>query len=73
MNTRSADSTFHRGDAVVLALGTYQGTPGVFLQLKEDTNWADIMEPGGNVRSHPVRWLAYSATTAPGSTELRRS
>jgi hypothetical protein len=45
----------------VLAIGTYQGTQGVFLRLREDPAWADITEPNGRVRCHPVAWLAHSA------------
>jgi hypothetical protein len=67
MSTRPADATFHEGDQVVLAQGSYQGTLGVFLRLKEDPNWADITEPAGNVRSHPVRWLAHSPAVIPVS------
>lgn len=48
---------FLAGDHVVLAEGTYQGTSGIFLKLREDVNWADIEERNGAVRSHPVRWL----------------
>jgi hypothetical protein len=73
MSTPPADPTFHEGDKVVLAQGSYQGTLGVFLRLKEDANWADITEPGGNVRSHPVRWLAHSVTSNPGLTKPRPS
>jgi hypothetical protein len=51
---------FRAGDNVVLAEGTYQGTPGVFLKLREDVNWADIKELNGAVRSHPLRWLQHS-------------
>ena len=51
------------GDNVVLAEGTYQGTLGVFLQLREDVNWADIKERNGTVRSHPVSWLQHSNPT----------
>lgn len=54
---------FHEGDEVVLANGTYQGTPGVFLGLREDVKWADIKERNGRIRSHPVAWLARSAGT----------
>jgi hypothetical protein len=57
---------FREGDEVVLAEGTYQGTPGVFLRLKEDVNWADITERNGSVRSHPVAWLAHST----GATQV---
>lgn len=51
---------FQAGDNVVLAEGAYQGTPGEFLSLREDANWADIQERNGRVRSHPVRWLQHS-------------
>jgi hypothetical protein len=61
MNTQPE---FHEGDKVVLAQGSYQGTPGVFLRLKEDPNWADITERDGSVRSHPMVWLAHSERTS---------
>jgi hypothetical protein len=61
MNTRSVEKAFCAGDEVVLAEGTYQGTPGVFLRLREDTAWADITQRDGSVRSHPVAWLAHAA------------
>lgn len=56
-------STFCAGDQVVLDRGTYQGTMGVFVRLKQDANWADIMErnwrplepPGSMARSRPER------------------
>ena len=54
---------FREGDEVVLATGTYQGTQGVFLRLREDAAWADIAERNGSIRSHPVAWLAHSAST----------
>ena len=50
-------STFHKGDDVLLAEGTYQGTTGVFLNLRTDPKWADIRESNSEVRSHPVEWL----------------
>jgi hypothetical protein len=59
--------TFQEGDEVVLALGSYQGALGVFLRLKEDAAWADIRERNGDIRSHPVAWLAYAAKAAPGN------
>jgi len=58
----AASAAFREGDEVVLAEGTYQGTPGVFLRLREDTNWADITERNGSIRSHPVVWLTHSTT-----------
>jgi hypothetical protein len=61
---RLVNPGFREGDEVVLADGTYQGTPGVFLRLKEDTNWADITECNGRIRSHPVVWLVHSRTVA---------
>jgi hypothetical protein len=65
-NTETAVPAFCAGDEVVLARGTYQGTPGVFLRLSDDVRWADITERNGNVRSHPVEWLAHS-TGASGN------
>jgi hypothetical protein len=62
-NKRSVDPIFREGDEVVLAEGSYQGTPGVFLRLREDANWADITERDGNIRSHPLAWLAHSSAT----------
>jgi len=67
MSTPLAGPTFREGDEVVLANGTYQGTLGAFLRLREDVNWADITERSGAVRSHPVIWLAHSASAIPGS------
>lgn len=52
---------FRNGEAVIVARGTYPGTPGVFLRLREDPAWADIEESGGDVRSHPVAWLDHAA------------
>lgn len=60
INTRCVGPVFREGDEVVLAEGTYQGTPGVFVRLNDDVNWATITERGGSVRSHPVAWLAHS-------------
>jgi len=61
MNTRE----FREGDEVVLATGSHQGTPGVFLRLRPDASWADIRERDGSIRSHPVVWLAHSTEAAP--------
>jgi len=65
MSTRPAGPAFQEGDEVVLANGTYQGTSGVFLRLREDVKWADITERNGRVRSHPVVWLARAAGAVP--------
>jgi len=51
---------FSKGDEVVLAQGTYQGTLGVFAGLRKDVKWADIIERNGSIRSHPVAWLEHS-------------
>lgn len=59
-STEPAVAAFGEGDEVVLAKGSYQGTLGIFLRLKEDPKWADITERDGSVRSHPVEWLAHS-------------
>lgn len=58
--TRPVGPVFREGDRVVLAEGTYQGTPGLFVRLKGDVNWADILERNGSIRSHPVVWLAHA-------------
>ena len=60
--SNSLETAFREGDEVVLAKGTYQGTLGVFLHLREDIHWADITERNGNVRSHPVEWMAKTIT-----------
>ena len=67
INTARVHPVFREGDEVVLAEGTYEGTPGVFLRLKEDVNWADITERNGRIRSHPVVWLAYSRLAIRGA------
>ena len=66
-STRPAGPTFREGDEVVLAHGSYQGTPGVFLRLRCDVNWADITERNGEIRTHPVVWLAHAASATQGS------
>lgn len=57
---------FQEGEAVVLARGTYQGTRGVFLHLRDDPDWADIAESGGSICNHPVAWLDHVARTVAG-------
>jgi hypothetical protein len=59
LTTKPTPNEFHEGDPVVLARGTYQGTTGVFLRVRQDVNWADITLTDGSVRSHPVEWLAH--------------
>ncbi len=53
-------SRFHEGDEVVLVEGTYQGTLGVFVRLRDDVGWADVEERSGLVRSHPLAWLGHA-------------
>jgi hypothetical protein len=69
MNT---DLTFHEGDEILLAEGSYQGTQGVFSRFTEDPNWAVITESSGTVRNHPLAWLAHpqSAFSGAASTAL---
>jgi hypothetical protein len=53
---------FQKGDSVFLAKGSYQGTIGTFLNLKDDDpRWADILERNSQIRSHPVEWLQHSS------------
>ncbi|HLJ51702.1 MAG TPA: hypothetical protein VKU01_37105 [Bryobacteraceae bacterium] len=68
INTSTVNPAFLAGDEVILVGGTYQGTPGVFLHLKEDTKWADIQERSGAVRSHPIEWLAHAPDGAHSSS-----
>jgi hypothetical protein len=63
-----AKKQFVRGEQVVLAEGTYQGTCGVFLQLRPDIRWADIEERNGAIRSHPMQWLQHATRLAPLKT-----
>jgi hypothetical protein len=65
MNFISTLPKFREGDQVVLARGSYQGSFGVFLRLREDARWADIAEGNGSIRSHPVEWLAHSEAGFP--------
>lgn len=61
---------FQEGDAVVLAEGPYQGSPGVFLRLTEDdVNWAEINEGNGIIRHHPVVWLQHCPAPRPSGVE----
>ena len=59
-HTETGAATFHEGDEVMLVEGTYQGTLGVFVRLRDDVGWADITERNGEVRSHPVAWLGHA-------------
>ena len=63
-SVRPIASGFQKGEAVVLARGSHPGTPGIFLQLREDPAWADIQEGDGETRSHPVEWLDHATGTA---------
>ena len=61
---RRSLEAFREGGEVVLAQGTYQGTPGIFPRLRGDVKWADITERNGSISSHPVTWLAHSGGAA---------
>jgi hypothetical protein len=65
-----ANKEFVRGEQVVLAEGTYQGTCGVFLQLRPDIRWADIEERNGVIRSHPMQWLQHAGLDTLKTHEL---
>jgi len=58
-HTEKVPNVFREGDEVMLVEGTYQGTLGVFVRLRDDVGWADITERNGEVRSHPVAWLGH--------------
>jgi hypothetical protein len=70
ISTGCADREFRQSDEVVLAEGTYQGTVGVFLHLRDDVNWADITESNDTIRSHPVAWLALGPRCDRSPAEL---
>lgn len=57
--SQPALTVFQPGDSVILAQGSYQGTRGVFLRLRPDPRWADIVEANGQTRNHPLVWLAH--------------
>jgi len=67
ISNKPVSPVFREGDEVVLAAGPHPGTPGVFLRLRNDVNWADITERDGSIRSHPVVWLALSTAALPTS------
>ena len=69
IGTKPTAPVFREGDEVTLAEGSYQGTLGVFLRLREDIKWADITERNGNVRSHPIAWLAHVPGATRGSAD----
>ncbi len=58
--TNSITPVFQKGDEVELVRGSYQGTLGVFVELRADVKWADITERNGEVRRHPVEWMGHS-------------
>ena len=72
ISTSVVNRPFREGDEVTLAAGSYQGTPGIFLHLKDDLHWADIKERNGAVRSYPVEWLAHATNGAHSSSEPTR-
>jgi len=65
IDDKAVAGTFHKGDMVILDHGTYQGTPGVFVRLQKDVNWAQIKVGDGSLSSHPVAWLAHVPSVVP--------
>ncbi len=59
---RIADATnnpkFRAGDEVVMVEGPHKCVHGIFLELKDDVEWASIKESNGTVSSHPVEWMS---------------
>lgn len=47
-----------QNEKLYLARGPHQGTLCTFVADNlADTNWVDVREQDGNVRSHPREWL----------------
>jgi len=65
LDDRIDRQTFREGDMVILDRGTYQGTPGVFVRLLQDVNWAEIRTGDGRLCNHPVTWLAHVPSVPP--------
>jgi hypothetical protein len=57
-NQEAVPCTFKKGDTICMAKGSYQGTVGTFVGLRDDPMWADLLEPNDLVRAHPVEWMA---------------
>jgi hypothetical protein len=66
--SQGSDS-FPQGDQVVMTGGPYWGTSGTFLRLRSDANWADLEEPSGIVRCHPLACISHSSV-APRFTSV---
>jgi len=64
--TKVVVSEFRKGDEVELVSGSYQGTLGVFVGLRDDVKWADIAERNGDVRRHPIEWLGHAKAQSSG-------
>ena len=69
-HAESVPHAFHEGDEVVLVEGTYQGTLGIFVRLRDDVAWADITERNGAVRSHPVAWIGHAVAGSRSSVSV---
>jgi hypothetical protein len=50
--------TFRAGDEVVLVEGPHKYVHGVFIELKDDVEWASIKESNGTVSNHPIAWMS---------------
>jgi hypothetical protein len=69
-HTETVIPMFHEGDQVIVVEGSYQGTLGVFVRLRNDVGWADITERNGAVRRHPVAWLGHSVEGGRNSVSM---
>jgi hypothetical protein len=67
MSEKPVATAFHEGDEVILADGTYQGTEGVFIRLREDARWADITERNGSIQQPPGSVASASHQRRAGS------
>jgi hypothetical protein len=73
MKSNSTDGpTFNSGDEVVLTRNSHggaEGSHGVFLRLRADSNWADITDSDGHIQYHPVEWLAHFDSTVQSAAK----
>jgi hypothetical protein len=49
---------FRAGDEVIITEGPHKDRHGIYLELRDDVEWASIKKSNGTVSSHPVEWMS---------------